>query len=97
MSWVILGLGDGYGDRVRVRDREPGHLGTFAGNPGHPECISEVMFVGIASLLMRSLLEPFIKDNSCNLLSNCHALLSLNILKDVSVFIFPCQIPYLFK
>ena len=36
VSWVILGLGDGYGDRVRVRDREPGHLRAFAGNPGHP-------------------------------------------------------------
>ena len=26
----------GYGDGVRVRVRRPGHLGTFAGNPGHP-------------------------------------------------------------
>ena len=36
MSWGVLELGDGYGDGVRVRVREPGHLGTFAGNPGHP-------------------------------------------------------------
>ena len=84
-----IGLGLGIGNQD-ISGRSPAILDI-------PECISEVMFVGIASLLMRSLLEPFIKDNSCNLLSNCHALLSLNILKDVSVFIFPCQIPYLFK
>ena len=35
------------------------------------------MFVGIASLLMWSLLEPFIKDNSYNLLPTYHAFLSL--------------------
>ena len=43
VSWVVLGLGDGYG--VRVRDREPGHLGAFAGNPGHPCIISEWVLV----------------------------------------------------
>ena len=46
---AYLQIGDGYGDGVRVRIRGPGHLGTFAGNPGHPW---QIACAGINSFTM---------------------------------------------